>query len=57
MPIETDRPSFQEIALKYGTTKVTTHRYHFMYEKYLPAIRDRAVKLLEIGLDCNMVSI
>ena len=54
--IRPGRPSFQEIALKYGTDKVTTHRYYFMYEKYFPAIREQHVKMLEIGLGCDMAS-
>lgn len=27
-----------------------------MYDKYFPAIRDKKLKMLEIGLGCNMVS-
>jgi hypothetical protein len=50
------RLSFQEIALNYGTDKVTRHRYQFMYEKYLSLIRDNPIKLLELGLGCDMVS-
>lgn len=49
-------PSFQEVALKYGTDKVTNHRYQFMYEKYLNPLQGRKLKMLEIGLGCNMVS-
>ena len=26
------RPSFYEVALSYGTDKVTTHHYHHMYQ-------------------------
>jgi hypothetical protein len=51
-----DRPSFTDIALKYGTDKVTDHHYQFMYEKYLAPIRDESLKMLEIGLGCDMVS-
>lgn len=50
-------PSFHEIALKHGTDKVTDHQYHYMYDKYLPAIRNEKIKMLEIGLGCDMVSI
>ncbi|RDA89907.1 hypothetical protein CP533_2511, partial [Ophiocordyceps camponoti-saundersi (nom. inval.)] len=46
--------NFEDVALKYGTDKVTTHKYQFMYEKYLPSIRGLPVKMLEIGLGCNM---
>lgn len=48
------RPSFTEIATKYGTDKVTTHHYNYMYEKYLEPMRDRPLKMLEIGLGCDM---
>ncbi|KAJ1326185.1 forkhead protein FKH [Microdochium nivale] len=48
------RPTFYEIAMKHGTDKVTDHQYHFMYEKYMPALRDKKLKMLEIGLGCNM---
>ncbi|KAL7945082.1 hypothetical protein V8C42DRAFT_358152 [Trichoderma barbatum] len=48
------RPGFEQIARKYGTDKVTTHKYHFMYDKYLSGIRDEQLKVLEIGLGCNM---
>ncbi|EMD00584.1 hypothetical protein BAUCODRAFT_175520 [Baudoinia panamericana UAMH 10762] len=49
-----NRPSFYEVALSYGTDKVTTHKYHHMYEKYLASLRDRPLKMLEIGLGCDM---
>lgn len=50
------RPDFEQIARKYGTDKVTTHQYQFLYDKYLSGIRDDQLKVLEIGLGCNMVS-
>lgn len=50
------RPDFEQIARQYGTDKVTTHKYQFMYDKYLSGIRDDQLKVLEIGLGCNMVS-
>ncbi|ROT36356.1 hard-surface induced protein [Sodiomyces alkalinus F11] len=50
------RPSFRDLALQYGSHKATIHKYHFMYEKYLPNIRDRPTKLLEIGLGCESYS-
>ncbi|KAG4424211.1 hypothetical protein IFR04_002615 [Cadophora malorum] len=49
-----DRPSFLDIALKHGTDKVTTHHYNYMYDKYLEPLRDQRIKVLEIGLGCNM---
>ncbi|KAK9419433.1 putative Methyltransferase domain-containing protein [Seiridium unicorne] len=48
-------PSFHDIATKYGTDKVTTHHYWFMYDKHFPAIRNKRLKMLEIGLGCDMV--
>jgi hypothetical protein len=49
--------SFYEIAQEKGTDKVTVHTYHEMYEKYLPPLRNKKIKMLEIGLGCDMVSI
>ena len=36
------------------TDKVTSHSYEFMYEKYLATRRHHRLKLLEIGLGCDM---
>ncbi|KAH8678025.1 hypothetical protein BX600DRAFT_507009 [Xylariales sp. PMI_506] len=47
-------PSFYDIGFKHGTDKVKGHHYWFMYDKYLPAIRNKKLKMLEIGLGCNM---
>lgn len=47
-------PGFKDIALKYGTDKVTTHSYHNMYDKYFARMRDQPIKMLEIGLGCDM---
>jgi len=41
-------------SVQYGTDKVTTHNYQYMYEKHLQPMRDRPLKMLEIGLGCNM---
>lgn len=49
------RLSFEQTAQKYGTDKVTTHKYQFMYDKYLSGVREEEIKVLEIGLGCNMV--
>ncbi|KAH7330488.1 hypothetical protein BKA65DRAFT_597539 [Rhexocercosporidium sp. MPI-PUGE-AT-0058] len=48
------RLSFLEIATKHGTDKVNPHHYNHMYEKHLDPIRDKPLKMLEIGLGCNM---
>ncbi|KAI6819844.1 PLP-dependent transferase [Hortaea werneckii] len=47
-------PSFYSIALSHGTDKVTKHHYHHMYQKYLDPVRETRLKLLEIGLGCDM---
>ncbi|RSL81289.1 hypothetical protein CEP52_010156 [Fusarium oligoseptatum] len=49
-----DNATFEAIARKHGTNKVTSHSYQFMYEKYLGPLQGRSVKFLEIGLGCNM---
>ena len=36
------------------TDKVKTHEYHIVYEKYLQPLRHSPVRLLEIGLGCDM---
>lgn len=52
-----DRSTFYEIAIEKGTDKVTMHTYHDMYERYLPSLRNRRVKLLEIGgLGCTLAN-
>lgn len=47
--------TFEAIARKHGTNKVTSHRYQSMYEKYLGPLQGKPIKFLEIGLGCNMV--
>ena len=37
------------------TDKVTAHTYEFMYDKYLGMRRMQRLKLLEIGLGCDMI--
>lgn len=50
-----DQPSFYDISIEKGTDKVTMHTYHDMYERYLPSLRNRRIKLLEIGgLGCTL---
>ena len=51
-PIITD--SFYDLAMKYGTDKVTTHNYHHMYHKHIAPLRYKPIKMLEIGLGCDM---
>lgn len=48
-------PTFYEIGQKFGTDKVIGHHFWFMYDKYFPAIRQKKLKMLEIGLGCDMV--
>ena len=49
--------SLYDIGNQYGTDKVTYHRYHNLYDKYLPSIRHKKIKMLEIGLGCDMVRV
>ncbi|KAI1841621.1 hypothetical protein JX266_012174 [Neoarthrinium moseri] len=52
---DSDGPaSFHDIGDKYGTDKVKERNYWFLYDKYLPPIRNQRVKMLEIGLGCDM---
>lgn len=53
-PLMQKELSFYEIAIKHGTDKVTDHSYQDMYELYLPALRHKRIKMLEIGLGCDM---
>jgi len=46
--------TFYAIATRAGTDKVTSHSYQNVYDKYLPQLRDRPIKMLEIGLGCMM---
>ena len=45
---------FAQRASSHGTDKCTSHRYQFLYAKYLLPLRHRPIKLLEIGLGCGM---
>ena len=54
-------PSFWAAGVALGTDKVTldaenvmSHQYQFAYERYLKPIRCAPLKLLEVGLGCNM---
>ena len=54
--------SFLDVALRFGTDKVTNasvvptgmHAYHELYAPHLEPLRQQPVKLLEIGLGCQM---
>lgn len=50
-------PSWHEVATHHNTDKVNPHSYQDMYDKYLPDFRHKRIKLLEIGLGCNMVGL
>lgn len=45
---------FSARASKHGTDKTTSHRYQYMYAKYLLPLRHLNISLLEIGLGCGM---
>lgn len=49
-------PTWHEVAIHHNTDKVNPHSYQDMYDKYLPAFRHKRIKMLEIGLGCDMVS-
>lgn len=46
--------SFFDIGTKHNTDKVTIHRYHTLYEKYVRKYIGTDVILLEIGLGCDI---
>ena len=48
------RESFTAIASRLGTDKVGPHSYQHFYETHLQPLRDRSIRLLEIGLGCDM---
>lgn len=50
-----NRTSFFNIGMKFKTDKVYLHHYERFYEKYLSHYRDTPVRLLEIGLGCDMI--
>ena len=50
-----NRTSFFDIGMKFKTDKVYLHHYERFYEKYLSQYRDTPVRLLEIGLGCDMI--
>lgn len=45
---------FQARSTAHGSDKATSHRYQFLYAKYLLPLRHREIKILEIGLGCGM---
>ena len=47
--------SFKDVGIMANTDKVRDHEYHNLYEKYLQPLRHRPVRLLEIGLGCDML--
>ena len=46
--------NFYRLAQIIGTDKVTAHQYQHLYEKYLEPIKDKPLRLLEVGLGCDM---
>lgn len=51
-----DEPNWHQVATHHNTDKVNPHSYQDMYDKYLPSLRHKKIKMLEIGLGCDMVS-
>jgi hypothetical protein len=54
VPSAKDEDSFYVMAQKAGTDKVIDHQYQHAYETYLPKYRHKPIKMLEIGLGCEM---
>ena len=48
------RDSWESLAKRAGTDKVTTHNYEKIYEMWIAPWRHEAVNFLEIGLGCDM---
>lgn len=48
------RESFTAIATRLGTDKVQKHSYQHFYESYFHSLRDSNIRLMEIGLGCDM---
>ena len=48
------RESWESLAKRAGTDKITTHKYDKIYEMWLAPWRHEAVNFLEIGLGCDM---
>ena len=48
------RESWESLAIRAGTDKVTHHNYERIYELWLAPWRYEAVNFLEIGLGCDM---
>lgn len=47
-------PTFRNLGLAAGTDKVASHSYWYTYGRYLSHVRDLPIRLLEIGLGCDM---
>lgn len=45
---------FFRLATTHYTDKVTKHDYDYLYSKYLAPVRNESLRLLEIGLGCDM---
>ncbi len=50
-----NRSTLFHIGMKYNTDKIYTHHYETLYEKYLSHYRHTSVRILEIGLGCDML--
>jgi hypothetical protein len=46
---------FFKVAANTSTDKIRGHKYHHLYDRYLPELRHKPIKMLEIGLGCGMV--
>ena len=50
----TRHSNFYQLAQSIGTDKVIAHQYQHLYEKYLEPIKHKPLRLLEVGLGCDM---
>jgi len=44
---------FKRLGNKYGTDKISTHNYHYLYGANIGQYRDLEINFLEIGLGCD----
>lgn len=47
-------PAFYQYAQNEGTDKTWDHRYDYLYSRWLAPVRRENLRMLEIGLGCNM---
>jgi hypothetical protein len=55
-PLDANIQAFRKLAMSQTpvTDKVTTHSYHIMYGSFLSGLTHKPIKMLEVGLGCDM---